>query len=257
MNDLFSLNQKVAIVTGGNGGIGKGIAQGLAASGAAVVIIARNSQKTEIAAKEISEAFGVRCIGILCDVTEESAVNEMAAKVSEDFGRIDVLVNNAGINIRKMPQDYDASDWDHVLASNLRSAFLCAKAVYPAMKAGDGGKIINIGSMTSIFGGAKLAPYGASKGGIVQLTRSLACAWAADNIQVNAILPGFIDTNLTKQARKDIPGLNETVIARTPSARWGKPHELQGTAIFLASAASDFVTGVALPVDGGFSINML
>ncbi len=257
MNDLFSLEQKVAIVTGGNGGIGKGIALGFASMGADVAIVARNSQKTEAAANEIMEAFGVRCLGLLCDVTDETAVKQMSEKVQQDLGRVDILVNNAGINIRKLPQDYDASDWDQVLAGNLRSAFLCSKSVYPAMKAGGGGKIINIGSMTSIFGGAKLAPYGASKGGIVQMTRSLACAWAEENIQVNAILPGWINTELTKQARKDIPGLNETVIARSPTGRWGEPRELAGAAIFLASPASDFVTGVALPVDGGYSSNLL
>ncbi len=247
----------MAIVTGGNGGIGKGIALGFASMGADVAIVARNSQKTEAAANEIMEAFGVRCLGLLCDVTDETAVKQMAEKVQQDLGRIDILVNNAGINIRKLPQDYDASEWDQVLAGNLRSAFLCSKSVYPAMKSGGGGKIINIGSMTSIFGGAKLAPYGASKGGIVQMTRSLACAWAEENIQVNAILPGWIDTELTKQARQDIPGLNETVIARTPTGRWGEPRELAGAAIFLASPASDFVTGVALPVDGGYSSNLL
>ncbi len=257
MNELFSLEQKVAIVTGGNGGIGKGIARGFASMGADVAIVARNSQKTEAAANEIMEAFGVRCLGLLCDVTDETAVKQMSEKVQQDLGRVDILVNNAGINIRKLPQDYDASDWDQVLAGNLRSAFLCSKSVYPAMKAGGGGKIINIGSMTSIFGGAKLAPYGASKGGIVQMTRSLACAWAEENIQVNAILPGWINTELTKQARKDIPGLNETVIARSPTGRWGEPRELAGAAIFLASPASDFVTGVALPVDGGYSSNLL
>jgi len=257
MNDLFNLEKKVAIVTGGNGGIGKGIAQGFASMGADVAIVARNSQKTEAAADEIMEAFGVRCLGLLCDVTDEAAVNQMAEKVRQELGRIDILVNNAGINIRKLPQDYDASDWDQVLAGNLRSAFLCSKSVYPSMKAVGGGKIINIGSMASIFGGAKLAPYGASKGGIVQMSRSLACAWAEENIQVNAILPGWIDTELTQQARKDIPGLNETVIARTPTGRWGETHELAGAAIFLASAASDFVTGVALPVDGGYSSNLL
>ncbi len=220
-------------------------------------IVTRNSQKTEAVANEIMAAFGVRCLGLLCDVTDETAVKQMAEKVQQDLGRIDILVNNAGINIRKLPQDYDASEWDQVLAGNLRSAFLCSKSVYPAMKAGGAGKIINIGSMTSIFGGAKLAPYGASKGGIVQMTRSLACAWAEENIQVNAILPGFIDTELTKQARREIPGLNETVIARTPTGRWGEPRELAGNAIFLARPASDFVTGVALPVDGGYSINLL
>jgi 2-deoxy-D-gluconate 3-dehydrogenase len=196
-------------------------------------------------------------MGILCDVTDEASVNAMADDIQQELGRIDILVNNAGINIRKMPQDYDAADWDQVLAGNLRSAFLCSKTVYPAMKAVGGGKIINIGSMTSIFGGAKLAAYGASKGGIVQLTRSLAVAWAEENIQVNAILPGYIDTDLTRQARIDIEGLNETVITRTPTRRWGEPRDLQGTAIFLASPASDFVTGVALPVDGGYSSNLL
>ena len=257
MKELFNLEQKAAIVTGGNGGIGNGIARGFASMGANVAIVARNSQKTEAAANEIKQAYGVRWLGLTCDVTDEKAVAQMAQSVQRELGRIDILVNNAGINIRKMPQDYDASDWDQVLAGNLRSAFLCSKSVYPAMKAGGGGKIINIGSMTSIFGGAKLAPYGASKGGIVQMTLSLACAWAEENIQVNAILPGWIDTDLTRQARKDIPELNETVIARTPSARWGETHELQGAAIFLASPASDFITGVALPVDGGYSINLL
>ena len=257
MKDIFRLEKKVAIVTGGNGGIGNRIARGFASMGADVVIVARNSQKTETAANEIQQAFGVRCLGLLCDVTDEAAVKQMAGKVHQELGRIDILVNNAGINIRKLPQDYNASEWDQVLAGNLRSAFLCSKSVYPAMKAGGGGKIINIGSMTSIFGGAKLAPYSASKGGIVQMTRSLACAWAEENIQVNAILPGFINTELTQQARKDIPGLNETVIGRTPTRRWGEPRDLQGAAIFLASPASDFVTGVALPVDGGYSSNLL
>jgi len=170
------------------------------------------------------------------------------------FGRIDILVNNAGINIRKAPQELETAEWDEVLRVNLRSAFLCSKAVYPAMKKAGGGKIISIGSMTSILGGAKLPAYGASKGGIVQLTRSQAIAWAPDNIQVNAILPGWINTDLTIGARRDLPGLHERVLSRTPAGRWGEPADLMGAAVFLASAASDFVTGVALPVDGGFSI---
>ncbi|UCD79826.1 MAG: glucose 1-dehydrogenase [Desulfobacterales bacterium] len=257
MNHLFSLDQKVAIVTGGNGGIGKGIARGLASMGADIAIVARNLKKTEAAVNEIKEASGVRVLGLIYDVADEKAVQQMTEEVLQELGRIDILVNNAGINIRKMPQDYEASEWDQVLAGNLRSAFLCSKYVYPAMKAAGGGKIINIGSMTTLFGGAKLGPYGASKGGIVQMARSMACAWAEDNIQVNAILPGWIDTELTRRARQEIEGLQDKATARTPAGRWGEPRDLAGAAIFLASPASDYVTGVALPVDGGYSISLL
>ena len=254
MKDLFSLKDKVAIVTGGNGGIGKAIARGLAGMGANIVIAARNEAKTKEAVTEIHEEFGIKVIGVKVDLHQEEQIRALAAKARETFGRIDILVNNAGTNIRKLPQDYTAAEWDEVLDTNLRGAFLCSQAVYPAMKAAGGGKVINIGSMTSIFGGAKLAPYGTSKGGIVQMTRSLAVAWAPDNIQVNAILPGWIDTELTRQARKELLGLEERVISRTPVGRWGKPDELIGPAIFLASHAADFLTGVALPVDGGYSI---
>jgi 2-deoxy-D-gluconate 3-dehydrogenase len=165
-------------------------------------------------------------------------------------------VNNAGVNIRKLPQEVSKDEYDEVLDVNLKGVFLCSKNVYPVMKRVGGGKIINLGSMTSIFGGAKLMAYGTSKGGIVAMTRALAVAWAPDNIQVNAILPGWIDTELTRKARKEIVDLDTRVITRTPTERWGKSEDLQGTAIYLASKASDFVTGVALPVDGGYSIKI-
>lgn len=254
MTDLFSLQNKVAIVTGGNGGIGKGIARGFAAVGADIVIAARNQAKTDETAREIKNEFGVQVLGLQVNVRHDDEIRAMVTQVLDRLRRIDILLNNAGINIRNMPQDYLVEEWDEILDTNLRSAFLCSKAVYPAMKEAGGGKIISIGSMTSIFGGAKLAPYGTSKGGIVQLTRSLAVAWAPDNIQVNAILPGWINTDLTRQARKELPGLNERVLARTAVGRWGEPDDLAGAAIFLASSTSDFVTGVALPVDGGFSV---
>jgi 2-deoxy-D-gluconate 3-dehydrogenase len=256
MNGMFNLEGKVAIVTGGNGGIGKGIARGFAAAGSDIVIVARDQKKTDEAASEIQADFGVRMLGLQRDLREESQIQDMIEPVVKEFGRIDILVNNAGINIRKMPQEYEAAEWDQILDTNLRSPFLCSQAVYPVMKSGGGGKIINIGSMLSIFGGAKLAAYGSSKGGIVQLTRSLAVAWAPDNIQVNAILPGWIDTDLTRRAREDIAGLHERVLDRTPTGRWGEPHDLAGTAVFLASQASDFVTGTAIPVDGGFSVTI-
>jgi 2-deoxy-D-gluconate 3-dehydrogenase len=254
MKDLFSLNGRVAIVTGGNTGIGKGIARGFASAGGSIVIAARDKEKTARAEREITEEFKVDVLGLQCDVRDEEQVQAMTGKVTEVFGRIDILVNNAGINIRKMPQDYSLSEWDEVLDSNLRSVFICSQKVYPAMKEVGGGKIINIGSMTSIFGGAKLAPYGTSKGGVMQLTRSLAVAWAQDNIQVNAILPGWFNTERMKQKHIELPGIHEQVVARTPIGRWGDPDDVAGTAIFLASRASDFLTGVALPVDGGFSI---
>lgn len=255
-NDLFSLKEKVAIITGGNGGIGRGIAGALAAAGSDVVVVARNEAKITETVKAIQKAFKRRVLGLCCDVSNQGEIQRMMEAVQNDLGKISILVNNAGVNIRKMPQDYQATEWDQVLDTNLRGPFLCCHAVYSFMKETGAGKIINIGSMTSIFGGAKLAPYGASKGGIVQLTKSLAAAWAPDNIQVNAILPGFIDTDLTRQARIDIPGLHERVEARTPAGRWGIPDDLAGTAVFLTSAASDFVTGAAIPVDGGFSMSL-
>ena len=254
--NLFDLKGRVAIVTGGNGGIGLGIARGLASIGGDIVIAARNPSKTAKAAQGIRKDYGVKVLELTVDVRREDQVESMVERTLDSQGRVDVLVNNAGMNIRKMPQDLASSEYDEILETNLRSAFLCSKAVYPAMRKAGGGKIINIGSMTSLFGGAKLMAYGASKGGIVAMTRALAVAWAPDNIQVNAILPGWIDTDLTRRARVELEGLNERVLARTPMGRWGVPDDLQGTAIYLATAASNFVTGVALPVDGGYSANI-
>lgn len=249
---MFDLKGKVAIVTGGNGGIGLGMARGLASAGARVVVAARNPEKSRAAVAEL-ERLGAEAVAIQVDVTDEAAVNAMVRTTRDRWGRIDVLVNNAGINIRKPAHELNLEEWHRVLDTNLTSAFLCARAVYPAMKAGGGGKIINIGSMMSIFGASFVPAYGASKGGIVQLTKALACAWARDNIQVNAVLPGWIDTDLTRRARQEIPGLNETVLRRTPAGRWGTIDDLAGIAVFLASSASDFITGAAIPVDGGYS----
>jgi 2-deoxy-D-gluconate 3-dehydrogenase len=250
---LFDLNGKVAIVTGGNGGIGLGMARGLAEAGAAIAIVGRNEAKSVAAVTEL-EQVGAKAISVVADVTEKAAVADMVARVRRELGRIDILVNNAGINIRKAPHTLDLAEWDSVIKTNLTSAFLCSQAVHPAMKAAGGGKIINIGSMMSIFGASFAPAYAASKGGIVQFTRSCAVAWAADNIQANAVLPGWIDTDLTRRAREQIDGLHDKVLARTPAARWGVTTDFAGIAVFLASPASDFVTGTAIPVDGGFSV---
>ena len=178
----------------------------------------------------------------------------MVEQTLHTFGRIDILVNNAGTNIRKLPEQLSLAEWHSILDTNLGSAFLCSQAVYAPMVQSGGGKIINNGSMFSLFGGSHVLAYGASKGGVVQLTKSLAVAWAKDNIQVNAILPGWLHTDLTNRAMQDLPGLYDRVLARTPQGRWGQPEDLAGVAIFLASRASDFVTGVALAVDGGYSV---
>jgi 2-deoxy-D-gluconate 3-dehydrogenase len=243
----------VALVTGGNGGIGLGMARGLAEAGAAVAVVGRNEAKSLAAVREL-EKSGSKAISVVADVTDKAAVAAMVDRVNGELGRIDILVNNAGINIRKPPHTLEIGEWDSVMATNLTSAFLCSQAVYPAMKAAGGGKIINIGSMMSIFGASFTPAYAASKGGIVQFTRSCACAWAADNIQANAVLPGWIDTDLTRRARKEIDGLHDRVLARTPAARWGAIGDFAGIAVFLASSASDFLTGTAIPVDGGYSI---
>lgn len=250
---LFDLSGRVAIITGGNGGIGLGMARGMASAGAHVVVAARNRDKSAKAVKEL-EALGSRALAVETDVAREASVNALIEATVGQFGRLDILVNNAGTNIRKSPEEYSLEEWRLVLDTNLTSAFLCSKAAYPHMVKAGGGKIINVGSMMSIFGASFVAPYGASKGGIVQLTRSLATAWAKDRIQVNAVLPGWIDTDLTAQARRDVPGLHERVLARTPTRRWGISDDLAGIGVFLASPASDFVTGTAIPVDGGYSI---
>jgi 2-dehydro-3-deoxy-D-gluconate 5-dehydrogenase len=249
----FDLAGKVAIITGGNGGIGLGMARGLAEAGAAVAIVGRNEAKSNAAVAGLRQS-GAKTISVVADVTDKTAVAAMVEHVGRELGRIDILVNNAGINIRKPPHALDIEEWDSVIKTNLTSAFLCSQAVHPAMKAAGGGKIINIGSMMSIFGAGFAPAYAASKGGIVQFTRSCACAWAADNIQANAVLPGWIDTDLTRRARQEIDSLHDKVLARTPAARWGESADFAGIAVFLASGASDFVTGTAIPVDGGFSI---
>jgi 2-dehydro-3-deoxy-D-gluconate 5-dehydrogenase len=250
---VFDLKGRVAIVTGGNGGIGLGMARGLAAAGARVVIGARDQTKSRAAVKDL-EGRGVEAMAVSVDVADEASVAALVGTVAERWSRIDVLVNNAGINIRKPVQDLALAEWHRVVDTNLTSAFLCARAVYPVMKAAGGGKIINIGSMMSIFGASFAPAYGASKGGMVQLTKSLATAWARDNIQVNAVLPGWIDTDLTRRARQEVSGLNEAVLRRTPAGRWGGIDDMAGIAVFLASPASDFITGAAIPVDGGYSI---
>jgi 2-deoxy-D-gluconate 3-dehydrogenase len=252
-NQLFDLEGHVAIVTGGNAGIGLAMARGLAQAGAAVTIADRNAENSA-AAKAALERDGHRVLAAVTDVTDAASVADMVAATHERFGRIDILINNAGISIAAPLAEMTLADWQTVIDVNMTAPFICAQAVYPAMKQGGRGKIINIASVLAQLGAGGAANYAASKGGILQFTRSLATAWAADNIQSNAILPGWIDTDLTSRAKERVPELHDRIVSRVPAARWGRPDDLVGAAVFLASAASDFVNGAALTVDGGFSI---
>jgi len=249
---MFDLQNKVAVITGGNGGIGFGMAQGLATAGAHIVIAARNAAKSA-AAVELLQTSGARAMALQVDVTDEASVDRLFEQTLTRCGSVDILINNAGINIRKPVNALALDEWQQVIATNLDSAFLCCRAAYPHLKSAGGGKIINMGSMLSIFGAGFAPAYGASKGGIVQLTKSLASAWAADNIQVNAVLPGWVNTDLTRKARVEVEGLHDRVLERTPARRWGEAADFAGIAVFLSSAASNFITGVAIPVDGGYS----
>ena len=256
MSELFNLDGKVALITGDNSGIGEGIANGLAAAGCDIVIAARDIQKSDDVATSLEKRHQVNVMTLTVDVSNEDDITDMPRKIRSRFEKIDIVVNNAGVNIRKMPEDFSSAEWDQVIDTNLKGTFLCCKTMYPDLSK-TGGKVINIGSMTSVFGSAKTAAYSASKGAIVQLTRSLAVAWAKDNIQVNALLPGWIDTPLTVGSRQTFPTLNEHIEQRCPAGRWGIPEDFAGPATFLASKASDFITGESIFVDGGYSQSTL
>src|ERR1039458_8782046 len=204
---IFDLQKRVAFITGGNGGIGLGIAKGFASAGASVVIAGRNKTKAQSALSEL-HSLGAQAEFVELDVLKEASCHKAIQRAVERYGRLDILVNNAGTSIRKQPEDLTAQDWHLVMNTNLTSAFLCSHAAYAHM--------VSIGcrscknyQMMSIFGMPYAPPYAASKGGIVQMTRAMATAWAKDNIQINTVLPGWVDTDLTRSARQEVPGLHE------------------------------------------------
>lgn len=249
---MFDLAGKVAIVTGGTSGIGFGIAKGFVRAGARVALIGRHAARGEKALGDLGAADAA--IYVKADISVGGQCDRMVEEVEQRFGRVDILVNNAGMNIRRDAQDYSHAEWHQIVDTNLSSAFYCAQAVYRAFVRAKGGKILNIGSMLSLFGTTYGAGYAASKGGIVQLGRALAVEWAPQNIQVNTLLPGWIETELTAEAKKRFPDLESGILSRTPQARWGRPEDLAGIAVALCSSACNFITGTAIPVDGGYSI---
>ncbi len=253
---LFDLSGRVAVITGGNRGIGRSIALGLASAGASVAILARNNDRNAAVVAEL-EAVGVSAMAVALDVTERGTLAAAIAAVEATLGGIDILVNNAGnADISGGVLNQSEAGWDNAIATHLDATFLLSKYAAQSMKIRGRGKIINLASMYSIFGGAALPSYSAAKGAIVQLTKSMAIELAAHNIQVNAIAPGWIATEMTEIARvdPDWQAFNAMLLARTPVGRWGEADECAGAAVFLASPAADFVTGITLPVDGGYSI---
>ncbi|MEP6946544.1 MAG: glucose 1-dehydrogenase [Acidobacteriota bacterium] len=252
----FDLDGRVAVVTGGNGGIGRSIALGLARAGASVAILARNEQKNAAVLADL-EQIGRPSFAMFLDVSKRATLADAIERTENALGGIDILVNNAGIG---RPSggvlNETEEDWDAVIETNLNACFLMAKLAATSMVKRGGGKIINIASMYSYFGSGIIPSYSASKGAIVQLTKSMAVEMAPHNIQVNAIAPGWFTTDLTAVIRDnpDFASFNQSILDRTPAGRWGETHELAGAAVFLASSAAGFVTGVTLPVDGGYSI---
>ncbi|MGH6905324.1 MAG: SDR family NAD(P)-dependent oxidoreductase [Geminicoccaceae bacterium] len=252
MLENFDLTGKCALVTGGSGGIGLGIARGLADAGAAVCITSRDEARCQRALQQLQDQ-GAKAIALTSDVRREDSVSSLVQQCVEASGRLDIVVNCAGINVRKLPQDMSIDEWDDVLRTNLTSIFITSRAAYPHLVAAGGGKIINVGSLGSFFAAAYAAPYVAAKGGLVQLTKCLAVAWAKDNIQVNCFHPGYTDTPFMRKAREEVPTMNDKVLSRTALGRWATPEDFQGLVQFLASPASNYITGASIFADGGFS----
>ena len=247
----FRLDGRLALVTGASRGIGLGLASALGRAGARVVVNGQHAERVAAAAGHLREQ-GIDALGVAFDVLDETAIARAIEHVEHDVGAIDILVNNVGIQLRKPLEDFTSAEWHRVIDTNLTSAFLVSQHVVPGMIARRRGKIVNTCSLMSDLGRYSTAPYAASKGGLKMLTRGMCVDWARHNIQINGIGPGYIRTELT-QPLVDDAKFSEWVAARTPAGRWADVHELGGTAVFLASSASDFVNGQVIYVDGGIS----
>lgn len=251
MVELFDLSEKVAIVTGASRGLGQYFARALAKSGADLVITSRDlSRLTEF--KQEIESLGRKALPVQLDVLSQSDIDNMVRMAINEYGKIDILVNNAGLNIRRPSTDVSQEDWDTVLNTNLKGSFFCAQAAAKEMIKRKHGRIINVGSCTCVFGMEGIAPYTASRGAILSMTRSLAAEWGKFGITVNVLAPGWFKTaqNAVLYENKEWV---DYITERIPLNRPGQPHDLDGTVIFLASDASEYITGQIILVDGGFT----
>jgi NAD(P)-dependent dehydrogenase (short-subunit alcohol dehydrogenase family) len=251
LNELFSLEGKSALVTGASGGIGGDVALALARAGAFVGLSGTNREHLEETKRRIDDAGG-RSAVLPADLGTVENCRGLIADANAALGRLDVLVNNAGMNRRKPIVEFTEDDYETIMAVNLRSIFFLSQAAHPIMKAQGGGKIVNVGSMTSLVGIGNVAVYGMTKAAVGQLTKTMAIEWAKDNIQANCLAPGFIKTPLTAQGQWADPHISKWILDRVPARRPGTPHDLVGTVLWLSSPASDFVTGQIIAVDGGF-----
>jgi gluconate 5-dehydrogenase len=248
----FDLSGKVALVTGAYRGLGFAIARGLGAAGATVVLNGRKAEALDAAVRTLTDA-GLRASKCVFDVADGAAVRAGVAAIEREHGHLDIIVNNAGIQRRGPMVDFAQQDWDDIIATNLTAPFLVSQAALPAMIARRSGKIIHIASLMSELGRPTIVPYTAAKGGVRQLTRGMAVELAPHNIQVNAISPGYFATEMNR-ALIDNAEFNAWVCKRTPAGRWGDPAEIAGLAVFLASAAADYITGQSITIDGGMSV---
>ena len=255
MNSKFDITGKVAIITGGNGGLGLGMAEGLALAGAKVAVCGRNQDKIDRALDKL-KAQGADAIGISCDVGSEEQVNAMVAQTKAHFGRIDILVNNAAISWGIPTETMTLDEWNNFITNNLTSMFLTCKACFPHMVEAGGGKIINVSSIVTKLGFGKLSHYGAAKGGMDHMTQSLAQGWGKHNIQVNALLPGLVDTEMMPCEGPNKNKLVDYAVKRTPTGTYGRPEDFYGITVLLSSPASDFITGARIVMDGGICVTI-